>query len=175
MMKVISAAASGLLFLGWQATANAQTVTGTIESTITLLSACEVNGSTATSGVDFGTLDFGGHSTFFDEATTQLQSGSANAIEIRCAQGADATLTITGGLHDAAVGGSGRAMANGSRYVPYDIYSDSGFQNPLVNGETIAVTADGSIQQIPIYGRALGNSGLIPGDYSDTISVTLDF
>lgn len=156
--------------------ANAQTVTGTIDATITLTSACEVNGSTATSGVDFGTIDFGSHTTLFSEATSTLDpGGGGSGISIQCSPGSDASLTIVGGLNDASVAGSGRAMKNGSLYVPYDIYSDASFATLLANGNSIAVTADGTIQTIPIYGKALGNGGLTAGLYSDTISVTLSF
>ncbi len=156
--------------------ASAQTVTGTIDTTITLTSACEVNGGTATSGVDFGTIDFGTHSTLFSEATSTLDpGGGGGGISIQCTPGADASLTITSGLNDAAVVGSGRAMAKGGLYVPYDIYSDASFLNLLANGSSIAVTADGTVQIVPIYGKALGNTGLTAGTYTDTISVTLGF
>ncbi|MDE8652334.1 Csu type fimbrial protein [Novosphingobium album (ex Liu et al. 2023)] len=175
MMRNISIAVLGVAGLAIHTSANAQTVIGTIDSTIELTAACEVNGSTGTNGVDFGTLDFGSHSTFFTQATTQLQSGAGNTIEIRCSPGADATLTFASGNNDGEVNGSGRAMAFNAHFVPYDIYSDAGFQNVLDNDATIPVTADGTMQDIPIYGRALGASGLVAGTYTDTISVTLGF
>jgi len=175
-MKCSTAAPAALLVsLLASAPAFAQSVTGTIDSSITLLAACEVNGSPATNGTDFGSLDFGSQSTFFSSATAQVQSGAGSAIEVRCAPGSDATLTITSGQHDSAVAGSGRALASGANYVPYDIYRDAALQNVLANGATISILANGAIQQVPIYGRALGNSGLVPGTYTDTIAVTLDF
>ncbi|MFP3499174.1 SCPU domain-containing protein, partial [Pseudomonas sp. SIMBA_059] len=39
--------------------AHAATVTGSINSTLTLISACQVNGSSGTSGLNFGALNFG--------------------------------------------------------------------------------------------------------------------
>ena len=170
-------ASSALIFAALMANTSsfAATVTGTIDSSITLLSACEVNGSPATNGTDFGSLDFGAQSTFFNSATAQVQSGTGSAIEVRCAPGSDATLTITSGQHDSAVAGSGRALSSGAKFVPYDIYRDAALQNVLANGATISILANGAIQQVPIYGRALGNAGLTPGTYTDTIAVTLDF
>ncbi|WP_336962837.1 spore coat U domain-containing protein [Sphingobium aquiterrae] len=153
----------------------AQNVSGTVDATITLTSACEVNGSTGTSNVDFGTLDFGTHSTLFTSATAQVNGNGSGEIAVQCSPGADATLTFTGGLHDAAIGGSGRAMSDGTLFVPYDIYRDSAFNTVLANGASITITADGSIQHIPVYGRALGISGLAAGTYTDTISVMLAF
>lgn len=153
----------------------AQTVTGTIDATITLSAACEVNGSTATSNVDFGTLDFGTHSTFFSAAQAQVDGNGSNSISVQCTPGSDATLTIVSGLNDAAVAGGERALTNGSLFVPYDLYSDAGFLNVLSNGSTIDITGDGTVQLVPVYGRAVGVSGLTPGTYTDTISVTLAF
>lgn len=164
--------ASGLVL---QSSAFAQTVTGTIDATITLASACEVNGSPETTGVEFGTLDFGTHTTLFSEATTELQTESGSGISIQCSPGSDASLTVTGGSNDGTVPGSGRAMSNGTSLVPYDLYSDAGLLATLENGTSIPVTGDGTVQTIPIYGRALGTDLLTPGTYSDTVAVTLSF
>lgn len=150
-------------------------VTGTIDSTITLSAACEVNGDTGTSNVDFGTLDFGSHSTFFTSSNTEVDGNGSGNISVRCSPGSDATLTIVGGLNDGAIAGGNRALSNGSLYVPYDIYSDAGLTNVLTNSATIPVTGDGTAQVVHIYGEALGAPGLTPGTYTDTISVTLDF
>ena len=162
------------LAFGIQTSANAQSVTGTVDATITLIAACEVNGDTGSTDVDFGTLDFGTKSTFFSTATGQIDGGSGS-ISIRCTPGYDGTLTVVSGQNDAAVAGGGRALANGSTYVPYDIYSDAGFSSVLDNGSTLAVTGDGNVQTVDIYGRAVGASGLTPGTYTDTISVSLAF
>lgn len=153
----------------------AQTVTGTIDSTITLTSACEVNGSTGTTAVDFGTLDFGSHTSLFTEATAQVDGNGSGAIAIQCTPGSGATLTFLAGLNDDEVAGSTRAMTNGTLFVPYDIYSDPAFATVLDNGSTVPVTADGTVQIVNVYGRALGNAGLTAGTYTDTIAVTLTF
>ncbi|PZU57611.1 MAG: spore coat protein [Sphingobium sp.] len=153
----------------------AQTVTGTVGSTITLTAACQVNGSTATSGVNFGTLDFGSRSTLFNTATGVVDGNGAGAIAIQCTPGSGATLTVVGGAHDAAITGGNRALSNGTKFVPYDIYRDAGYANVLANGATISVTTDGTVQTIPIYGRAVGTSALVAGTYTDTISLTLTF
>lgn len=175
MKRTLSVAISLMALAGWNTPVQAATVTGTIDSTITLLAACEINGNAAADGADFGTLDFGSHSTFFTSATTQVDSGSSGAISIRCAPGSDATLTITGGQHDGSVAGSGRAMGTGSTAVAYDIYRDVALQNVLANGATFSIPANGVAQQVPIYGRALGRAGLAPGTYTDIVSVSLTF
>ena len=45
--------------------AQAATVTGNITSTLTLISACQVNGSSASSGLNFGALNFGTQDALF--------------------------------------------------------------------------------------------------------------
>ena len=175
MKRKVSVAISFMALAAFNTNGYAATVTGTIDSTITLLAACEVNGSAAADGADFGTLDFGAHSTFFTSATGQVDSGSGGAISIRCAPGSAATLTITGGQHDGSVPGSSRGMGNGSTFVAYDIYRDAALQNALANGATFSIPANGTAQSVPIYGRALGRAGLVPGTYTDIISVSLTF
>lgn len=161
----------GLLF---SASASAQTVTGTVESTITLTRACQINGATDTTNVAFGVLDFGAHTTLFTDASAQVQ-GNGGAITIQCSPGASATLTFAAGLHDAAVAGSGRAMGNGSLMVPYDLYSDAALSTVIPVGGTQEITADGTVQTVNVYGRALGAPGLTAATYTDTIAVTLAF
>lgn len=166
---------AGTSLFALPSSAIAQTVTGTIDTTITLTSACEVNGSEATTGVEFGTLDFGSQTTLFSEATTELQTDSGSGISIQCSPGSDASLTVTSGNNDGTVPGSGRAMSNGTLLVPYDLYTDAALLTTLSNGADIPVTGDGTVQTVPIYGRALGNASLTPGTYTDTVSVTLSF
>ncbi|UTA78603.1 hypothetical protein J4377_11555 [Halomonas sp. XH26] len=48
-------------------TLEAQTVSGTIDASITLEDACSVNGEEG-AAVDFGSLAFGTHSALFDQA-----------------------------------------------------------------------------------------------------------
>lgn len=167
----VLAVSVGLLF---GPASNAQTVTGTVDSTITLTRACQVNGTTDATNVAFGVLDFGTHTTLFTDATAQVE-GNGGAITIQCSPGASATLTFAAGLHDAAVAGSGRAMGNGTLLVPYDLYSNAALSTVMPVGATQSITADGTVQTINIYGRALGAPGLTAATYTDTIAVTLAF
>lgn len=104
-----------------------------------------------------------------------VDGNGAGAIAIQCTPGSGATLTFAAGQHDGQASGGGRALSNGSLYIPYDIYSDSGFTSLLSSGSTVAVTTDGSVHTVPIYGRALGASGLTADTYTDIISVSLAF
>lgn len=153
----------------------AGTVTGTIDSTITLEAACEVNGDNSATGVDFGSIDFDNHSTLFTEADVQLLS----AIEVLCSPGVSPTFTINSGANDSNSGGSANhAMSNGSLYVPYSLYTDSGRNDELALSTAFPLpgTADGTTAQtLELYARAFGQPGLTADPYTDTLSVQLDF
>lgn len=153
----------------------AETVTGTLDASITLTKACKVNGATTTSGVSFGSLAFGTHTTLFTEATATADGNGSGAISIQCTPGADATLKFNAGQNDGQASGSGRAMKSGTYYVPYDIFSDAGYSNKLTSGSGVTVTADGTAHTVNVYGKALGASGLVAGTYSDVITVELSF
>lgn len=177
----MNARAFALLLLAWAAPglALAQVVSGSVDATITLQASCEVNGAPGATGVDFGALDFGTHSTLFDEADAEI-SDTAAGISVQCTPGTQYTLTFDGGLHSASANASLglRAMqhSTGTPYVTYNLYAASGRTVPMsVNGTMGPLTADGSAQTVNVYGRALGESGLVAGTYDDTIGVTLSF
>lgn len=153
----------------------AQSATGTVQSTITLTSACAINGSTATSAVNFGTLAFGSTTTLFTSVDAAIAGSTSAGIAIQCTPGTVVNLRFVSGLHDGAALGGTRAMSNGTLFVPYDLYSNAGRTTPLLFATNLPLTADGTVQTLPVYGRALGVAGLAAGTYTDTISVTLTF
>lgn len=55
--------------------AQAATVTGSISSTLTLTAACQVNGTSGTSGLNFGALNFGTQDALFVTANAQVLGG----------------------------------------------------------------------------------------------------
>ncbi|MFM9270396.1 spore coat U domain-containing protein [Halomonas elongata] len=156
----------------------AQSVTGTVDVSIELTAACEVNGSTATSGVDFGSLEFGSHTTLFSEADSEVLNGG-DAIEVLCSPGVTPSFQITGGANDVESGAQNHAMANGSgNFVPYSIYTDAARTSALEPNTpyTLSGTPDGiTPQTLPLYGRAYGQPGLAADSYSDTLNVELSF
>lgn len=156
----------------------AQSVTGSVDASITLDSACEVNGSTATTGVDFGDLAFGNHSSLFVSADAEVVS-AGNGISVQCTPGTDVTLTFDGGLHaadaNAALGLRAMEHTGGASHVTYNLYGTAARDTPLAVGGSLNLTADGTEQVVEVFGRAFGEEGLAAGGYSDTIGVTLTF
>jgi spore coat protein U-like protein len=157
--------------------AQAATVTGSINSTLTLISACQVNGSSGTSGLNFGALNFGTQDALFVTANAQVLGGGGGAMSILCSAGTVPAIKVRAGLHDGQSSGGTRALADGAgNFVPYDLYTDTGRTTLLAIDGTITLpTSTGVAQTVNLYGKAVGKAGLPAGVYSDTISVELSF
>ncbi|TCP74157.1 spore coat protein U-like protein [Pseudomonas putida] len=157
--------------------AQAATVTGSINSTLTLISACQVNGTSGTSGLNFGALNFGTQDALFVTANAQVLGGGGGAMSILCSAGTVPVVKVRAGLHDGQSSGGTRALADGAgNFVPYDLYTDTGRTTLLAIDGTITLpTSTGVAQTVNLYGKAVGKAGLPAGVYSDTISVELSF
>lgn len=157
--------------------AQAATVTGSISSTLTLTAACQVNGTSGTSGLNFGALNFGTQDALFVTANAQVLGGGGGAMSILCSAGTVPVIKVRAGLHDGQSSGGTRALADGSgNFVPYDLYTDAGRTALLAVDDTITLpTSTGTAQTVNLYGKAVGKPGLPAGVYSDTISVELSF
>ncbi|MFJ4376419.1 spore coat U domain-containing protein [Pseudomonas japonica] len=159
------------------AQAQAASVTGNINASLVLISSCQVNGSTATTGVNFGALNFGTQTALFTQAGAQVLAGGGGAMSILCSNGAIPVIKVGVGAHDGLSSGGTRALADGSgNFVPYDFYTDAGFATLLpINGTITLPTSSGAAQTVNLYGKAVGKAGLPPGTYSDTVAVELSF
>ncbi|MBK5478040.1 spore coat U domain-containing protein [Pseudomonas sp. 13B_2.1_Bac1] len=155
----------------------ATTVTGQISSSLILTSSCLVNGGAGTTNLNFGSLNFGTTTSLFTQTGTQLVAAGGGAVSIQCSSGTTPTVTIQGGLHDGQSTGGTRALYDGvANFVPYDLYTDSGFNNLLAaNGVINLAASTGAAQTINLWGKAVGKAGLPAGTYTDTIAVQLSF
>lgn len=157
--------------------APAATVTGTINSTLTLIAACQVNGSSGTSGLNFGSLNFGTQDALFGTANAQVLGGSGGALSVLCSAGTVPVIRVRAGAHDGQSTGGTRALADGAgNFVPYDFYTDAGRTQLLAIDGTITLpTSTGVAQTVNLYGQARGKAGLPAGVYTDTVAVELTF
>lgn len=156
---------------------SAQTVSGTVDVSMELEAACEVNGSASASGVDFGSLAFGSHTSLFEQADAMVLN-NGTAIEVLCSPGVEPSVRITGGANDAQGGSANHAMSYLDNYIPYTLYTDVGRSSALnVNvAHSLVGTADGTTPQtLELYGRAFGQPGLASGTYTDTLNIELAF
>ena len=154
----------------------ATTVSGTVNASLVLTSSCLINGVVGAGGAVFGALDFGTTTTLFDTANAQVMSG-AGALKVLCSARTTPAITLGTGAHDGLAAAQGtRALANGSNYVGYDLYSDSGHTTLVAIGGNVTLPLSTGVEQtVNIYGKATGKSGLPAGTYSDTITVVLTF
>lgn len=154
-------------------------ITGSINANITLQDGCTVNGSNppdGSSGVSFGTLNFGPQTTLFAQVDSQV-IGAAGGIAVQCTVGVSPVLIFGAGQFDGLGSNGLRAMLNLSvpgNYVGYNLYRDSARTQVLAPGDSIALLADGSPQLVQVFGRAFGASGLSSGNYTDLVTVTLE-
>jgi spore coat protein U-like protein len=165
----------GVALLGLAMAASAQaltTVTGQITSTLILTSSCKVNVGSTTSGLSFGTLDFGTTDSLFTTA-----NGQVLPLSILCSSGTSPVVKVRAGAHDGGSSGGTRALSDGAgNFVPYDFYTDAGHASILPIDGTVALgLSTGVAQTVNLYGKATGKAGLPAGTYTDTVAVELSF
>lgn len=166
------------------------TLSGQLNTQAVLQSGCIISGApgAGSSGVSFGTLDFGSQPSTFTGVLTATASGGAGGAgvtQILCS--ADITsMTISVGAGNnagqgASVGTGARAMKLGtSTFLPYDVYSDSGLTTPYPTAATavgISLPGTGAPFALPIYGRINKTSvnAMPAGTYTDVLQVTLSW
>ena len=168
MQVLVSRLGACALGLAMASSVNAATtVTGQITSSLTLIASCQVNGSGAATGLNFGSLNFGTTNSLFTNADAQLLggTGTGGALSVLCSAGTTPTIKVRAGAHDNASAGGTRALADGlGNFVPYDFYTDSGHSALLaIDGVITLATSTGVAQTVNLYGRAVGQEGLRGG------------
>jgi len=161
-------------------------LSGAIGVSLELTASCRLVGSTSTSGINFGTLQFGSApSTFSGQLTAQATDGEGGVGTTQLVCSPDLTgitVSVSGGGNagqGASIGNGARAMVNGNGdFVPYDVYADAGHTSAYpANGSTVSVTipSDGSPFTLPVYGLVDKTSSfaLPTGNYTDTLTVTI--
>ncbi len=172
------------------ATAMAATTTGVINATLTLTTGCLVNGQPATTGVNFGTLDFGSSAATFQTLNATLVGSAGNGIYIRCTLNQTPSVQITGSNAAPTTATFGTVTAqprylllttDATQGIAYTLYSDAAFTTAIANNTNIAPsgTTDAVLgTNYAIYGRVVGGdyNPLIPaGRYTDTITVQVNY
>lgn len=162
-------------------TGNAQasgSLSGEIGVQLTIGEGCTVANNSVSNGTNnWGTLDFGTYSDLTNVIDgSVVGSDGDNAVTITCSSGLTPTLTLDGGLYG---NGSVRNVSSdgGTTRVAYRLYSNNARSSEITIGDSISLTADGSAQDIPIYGRILpadqSTTAPAAGTYTDTVVATL--
>lgn len=114
------------------------------------------------SPLSFGTYVAGQATVVDTTATIVLNCNKVNA---------NVTMTINSG--NGGQPGNGRAMSSGASKLVYQIYSDAA--RTAVYG-TIGVVTDAlkaTLDSYYVYGRLFANQDVVPGAYTDTLTVTV--
>lgn len=165
----------------------AQSLSGTLNATMRISTGCAISGASGggTTGVNFGTLNFGTHPATFTGTTAASPSGGAGGTattQIVCSNEiTTVNITVNGGQNagqGSTVGVGSRAMRSGSNFIPYEVYSDMG--HTLAYPTTVVayqVPTPGAPFNLPIYGQVnKTGAGTLPfGIYNDQLSVMLEF
>jgi spore coat protein U-like protein len=120
----------------------------------------------ATCQLDGASLNFGTYSATEDsEADTDFS--------YTCTEGADITVTLDGGGHEQQ---GTRAMSGDGGTLDYELFQDAGLSDPWgigTAGLEVDETAGGQ-QFVKVYGRIPAGQQVSPGEYSDTVQITLN-
>ncbi|OWQ86968.1 hypothetical protein CDN99_19925 [Roseateles aquatilis] len=149
-------------------TANATTATNTFQVTATITSSCNVSGST---------LNFG---SAIDPLATGVPLDATSTLTVTCSNTTPYAVSLNAGANAGGASNfTSRTMKSGSNTLGYQLYLDSGrttvWGDGTASSSTKSSTGTGSAQSISVYGRIPSLSGVVPGTYTDTVTVTITY
>lgn len=105
---------------------------------------------------------------------------ATGGITVTCTLDTGWWVGLNAGGNSAQGGGSPRAMANtttAGTFLGYDLYSDPGRTTAWSNTQALGVagTGAGVAQPATVYGRIRAGQNVPAGDYSDTVTATVNF
>jgi spore coat protein U-like protein len=117
-----------------------------------------------------GTLGFGSYSP----GMTAL--GSAT-LGVRCTNGSSYSIALGAGQY--AGGGTRRMLGPNSNYLGYELFRDSAravlWGDGASFGAKVPGTGTGGDQSLTVHGRSAIPDSVLPGSYSDSVFVTVDY
>ncbi|MEN5048844.1 spore coat U domain-containing protein [Luteimonas sp. TWI1415] len=143
----------------------------------TVIPGCAIDGlgSSGAAGV-MATLDFGTDSALSNAVHT-ADAGAAQVVTLRCTAGVVMRMRIDGGAH-AAGGVRQLRHAAVDRRIPYRLYRDAALTQEIAIDQAQSITVPGSAPlgiALPVHGRLTLPGDALPGAYTDTVTVTLDW
>lgn len=159
---------AALLVLAATLPAGAGSTSDTFQVTATVSSACTVSGTV---------LDFG---SGINPLTASVPVDASSTLTVRCTNTTPYAVALDAGLYAAsATTFSDRKMASGANRLAYQLYLDASRSTVWGDGssstQTHGGTGTGSNQSVTIYGRVAALTGVVPGSYADTVTVTVSY
>lgn len=158
---ILGAVAAALLLVATGTTAT--DVTGTVNVSATLTSACEVSASGAA-------ISFGSIAALASTGDKEANSGSS--FKVACSSSVSSVKYYSG---------TSRTLLKDSDSIVFDLCTaacnGSNSLDTASPGQTLAITKDGSLQNVPLYGKisASAFAGKPAGAYSQTVTVTVSY
>jgi spore coat protein U-like protein len=159
MAIVIVALAAG-------ASGDAASSSATLTVTATVAANCTVSTSP---------LAFGAYDPLVAHASASLDA--TGTISVACTKGAASTIGLSLGSNTS---GGTRRMTDGSNsYLTYEMYQDSARTTVWGNAGAALLTPAAAPSKTPrsftVYGRMPGNQDVPAGNYTDTVTATVNF
>jgi spore coat protein U-like protein len=143
---------------------HAGTASGNMAVSLSISNNCAIGTST---------MAFGGYDPIVTNKTTALTA--TGSITITCNQNTVGTVALNNGLYSANASGTTRAMASGTNYLSYELYTTSARSVVWSSTNTVSDTGTGSAQTLSVYGTIPAGQNKAIGSYSDTVTVTVTF
>lgn len=148
--------------------AQAGTAGNSFQVTATVTSACTVSGTT---------LNFGAS---IDPLAAETPLDATSTLSVQCTNTTPYTVSLNAGVNAGGASNFGaRLMKSGSNTLGYQLYLDAGRATVWGDGtsssSTSAGTGTGSAQTLTIYGRLPSLANVVPGSYTDTVTVTVSY
>jgi len=147
----------------WVGTSHAASTTSTFAVQVAITATCTINSA---STLNFGTQ--GVLATNVDQTST---------LQVTCTNTTPYNIGLDGGTGSGATVAVGK-LTSGGATVNYTLYSDTGrttVWGNTVSTDTVAGTGNGSGQSYTVYGRIPAQTTPAPGNYADTITVTVTY
>lgn len=149
-------------------TANAFTAQNTFQVTATITSSCTVSGSA---------LNFG---SAIDPLAAGVPLDATSTLTVTCSNTTPYAVSLNAGTNAGGASNfTARTMKSGANTLGYQLYMDSGrttvFGDGTSSSSTKSGTGTGSSQSISVYGRVPSLAGVVPGAYTDTVTVTITY
>jgi spore coat protein U-like protein len=145
------------------AVAIAASTTMTFTGQVTIAATCTINSA---SSLNFGT-----------QGVLAANVDQTSTIQVTCTNTTPFTIGLDAGTGPGATVAA-RKLTSGGSTVNYTLYADAGHTTVwgnTVSSDAVAATGNGSAQSFTVYGRVPPQAAPAPGNYSDTITVTVTY
>jgi spore coat protein U-like protein len=166
--RVIRMALASALAFGTSAVGVNSYAAGSASTSLAVTATVSANCTISTSAVAFGAYD-----PIVTNASTPRDADGA--VTVTCTKDAATTVTLGDGGN---VSGGVRRMTDGTQFLSYTLYSNSG--RTVAWGNTpgtndVAHTGTGTATTLSVYGRIAGAQNVRAGSYSDSVVATVNF